>query len=148
MRIAAYQPDIALNVGALIRLCACLDAGLDVIEPCGFPFSLGAVRRSAMDYVDLVDIRRHVSWEGYQRDRGDGRLILLTTRAARRYDAVDYQPSDTLLLGRESAGAPESVHDVVDERVVIPMADGARSLNVAMAAAIVLAEAKRSAAGR
>ena len=142
MRIAAYQPDIALNVGALIRLCACLDAGLDVIEPCGFPFSVTAVRRSAMDYADLVEIRRHASWEAFNAHR-DGRLILLTTAGATAHWDLDYRMDDILLVGRESAGAPPEVHAAADARVKVPMATGARSLNVAMAAAIVLAEAQR-----
>ncbi|MBX2856181.1 MAG: tRNA (cytidine(34)-2'-O)-methyltransferase [Rhodobacteraceae bacterium] len=147
MRLAAYEPDIALNVGAMLRLCAGFDLGFDVIEPCGFPFSIKAVRRSAMDYAELVDIRRHTSWTAFQSARAEatdsGRLVLLTTRGARSYLDLEYQSGDVLLVGRESAGVPEHVHEAVDARVVIPMAPGARSLNVAMAAAVVTAEARR-----
>ena len=147
MRLAAYEPDIALNVGAMLRLCAGFDLGFDVIEPCGFPFSIKAVRRSAMDYAELVDIRRHTSWTAFEAARAEapvpGRLVLLTTRGAQSYLDLSYRANDVLLVGRESAGVPEHVHEAAEARVVIPMAAGARSLNVAMAAAVVASEALR-----
>ena len=147
MRLAAYEPDIALNVGAMLRLCAGFNMGFDVIEPCGFPFSIRAVRRSAMDYAELVDIRRHTSWAAFQAARAEAppppRLLLLTTKAAHSYLEFTYQPSDLLLVGRESAGVPDEVHNAADARLLIPMAAGARSFNVAMAAAVVAAEARR-----
>ena len=126
-----------------MRLCACLGVGLDVIEPCGFPLGDRAVRRAAMDYAAQVEMRRHDSWTSYLAARAGGRLLLLTTHGAARYTDVAYQPDDTLLLGRESAGAPEEVHAQADARLVVPMASGARSLNVVVAAAMVLGEALR-----
>ncbi len=131
-----------------MRLCACLGVGLDVIEPCGFPLGDRAVRRAAMDYAERVDIRRHDSWAEYLAGRsGGGRLLLLTTRGAVRYTAVDYRSDDTLLVGRESAGAPEEVHAAADARLIVPMAARTRSLNVVAAAAMVLGEALRQTAG-
>lgn len=143
MRLAAFQPDIAQNLGAMIRLCACMGVPLDVIEPCGFPLSLKALRRAAMDYVNLADITHHDSWEAYQDARSTGRLILLTTGGAENLWSFSFRADDTLLTGRESAGVPQSVHDTADARVMIPMPGGGRSLNVSHAAAIALAEASR-----
>ncbi len=147
MRIAAYQPDIAPNVGALIRLSACFAAPLDVIEPCGFPFSLKAVRRAALDYADLAELARWDSWEAYFRDGPPGRIVLLTTAAETPVWDFAFRPDDRLLLGRESAGVPADVHAAADARVVVPMPGGGRSLNVAMAAGIALAEATRQMRG-
>ena len=142
--LAVYQPDIALNLGAMIRLGACFNAPIEVIEPCGFPFSLRAVRRSAMDYAELAEIRHRSSWAAFLAERPRGRLILLTTAAnAAPLWSARFEESDCLLVGRESAGAPPEVHEAADLRLRIPTASGARSLNVAMAAAIALAEAKR-----
>jgi tRNA (cytidine/uridine-2'-O-)-methyltransferase len=143
MRLAAYQPDIALNVGALIRLSACFATPLDIIEPCGFPFSLRAVRRAAMDYADLADLTRWDSWEAYLRGGPPGRIILLTTSAEIAVWDFPFLAADRLLLGRESAGVPPGVHAAADARVAIPMPGGGRSLNIAMAAGIALAEATR-----
>jgi len=145
MRLALYQPDMAPNLGAAMRLCACLGVPLDVIEPCGFPLGDSGLRRAAMDYAGLVEARRHVSWERFLKDlRVEGRrLILLTTRGAVPHLAHGFTARDTLLLGRESAGVPQEVHDCADARVVIPMAAAARSLNVVNAGAIVLGEALR-----
>lgn len=143
MRLAAYQPDIALNVGGLIRLAACFAVPLDVIEPCGFPFSLKAVRRAAMDYADIADITRWDSWDAWRSGAPGGRIVLLTTAAATPVWDFEFRPDDRLLLGRESAGVPPDVHAAADARIAIPMPGGGRSLNVAMAAGIVIAEATR-----
>lgn len=143
-RLAVYQPDIAPNLGAMIRICACFDAAVDVIEPCGFPFSQRALRRAAMDYLDLAQIYHWASWERYLQDRPAGRLLLLTTAedAAPLWSArID--ATDIFVVGRESAGAPEAVHQAADLRLRIPIASAARSLNVVTAAAIALAEARR-----
>ncbi len=131
-----------------MRLCACLGVGLDVIEPCGFPFLDKAVRRAAMDYADGVEMRRHDSWADYLAACSPGgRLVLLTTAGAVRHTDVDYRVEDTLLVGRESAGAPAEVHAAAAVRARVPMRLGARSLNVVTASAIVLAEALRQTAG-
>ncbi|MEM1421197.1 MAG: TrmH family RNA methyltransferase [Pseudomonadota bacterium] len=142
MRLAVFQPDIAANLGAMVRLCACLDVPMDVIEPCGFAFSVKALRRAAMDYGELADVTRWDDWNAFEAARS-GRLVLLTTSGAVSHDLSVYRPDDVLLVGRESAGAPPEVHQAADLRVRIDMAPGARSLNVGMAAAIVLAEARR-----
>lgn len=143
MRLALFEPDIPQNTGALLRLAACFGLGVDVIFPCGFIFDDARMRRAGMDYIDRVDIRRHTSWEAYQNRARTGRLILLSTKAAEPYHRFVFQPDDTLLLGRESSGVPDHVHDAADHRLVIPLQAGMRSLNVAMAAAIVAAEAQR-----
>jgi tRNA (cytidine/uridine-2'-O-)-methyltransferase len=144
MRLALFEPDNPQNAGALVRLAACFGAALEVIEPCGFPWDDRRLRRVAMDYVDLVPIERHASWARF-RATSKGRLVLLSTKGPERYDRFAFRPDDTLLVGRESAGAPADVHAAADARLVIPMAPGARSLNIVTAAAIVLAEAKRQA---
>lgn len=143
LRIAAYQPDIAQNLGSMIRLSACFDTPIDVIEPCGFPFSVKALRRAAMDYADIADITRHDSWERYIDNKPKGRVILMTTRGASPLWDFSFQAGDTLMMGRESAGVPDEVHNFADAAVIIPMPGGGRSLNVAMSAGIALAEAKR-----
>ena len=145
MRLALYQPDIPQNTGAILRLAACFGLPVDVIEPCGFIFDDRRLRRAGMDYLEHVDLHRHRSWQAYLSARaGDaGRLVLLTTRAAMPHVECRFQPSDSLLLGRESAGVPDEVHGAADLRVRIPMRAGLRSLNVAMAAAIVAGEAMR-----
>ena len=143
MRIALYEPDIPQNSGAILRLAACMDVAVDIIEPCGFVLDDNRLRRAGMDYLDLVTVLRHKSWSAFREGERTGRLILLTTCGTEPYHRFSYAPNDTLLLGRESAGVPPSVHEAVDARVVIPMASGARSLNVALAAAIVLGEALR-----
>lgn len=143
MKIAAFEPDIPQNLGALIRLSVCFGASIDVIEPCGFPFSIKAVRRAAMDYADHAEMRRWDSWAQFQAQRAPGRLLLLTTAAAAALWEHRFAPTDVLLLGRESAGAPREVHDAADRRLIIPMEPPARSLNVATAAAIALGEWRR-----
>jgi tRNA (cytidine/uridine-2'-O-)-methyltransferase len=147
MRLALYEPDIPQNLGAFIRLAACLATPLDVIEPCGFPVDDKRIRRAAMDYYDLAALRRHASWAAFQRDRPAGRLVLLTTAGAVPLPQARFQADDTLLLGRESAGVPAEVHAAADLRVRVPMQEGARSLNVALAAAMVLSEALRQTSG-
>lgn len=143
-RLALYQPDIPQNAGTLMRLGACTGVGLDIIEPCGFILDDKRMKRSVMDYADHADVTRHVSWNAFQAQRR-GRLVLLTTRAAVPYTQVAYHPDDILLLGRESAGVPDEVYDAADVRVLIPMMPGTRSLNVAIAAAMVLGEVLRQA---
>jgi tRNA (cytidine/uridine-2'-O-)-methyltransferase len=145
MRLALYQPDIPQNTGAILRLAACLGFPVDVIEPCGFAFDDRRLRRAGMDYLDHVELHRHRSWDAYRAARAGeaGRLVLLTTKAGAPHTDVRYEPSDSLLLGRESAGVPEDVHAAADLRIRIPMRAGLRSLNVAMAAAIVAGEAMR-----
>lgn len=143
MLLCALQPDFAHNLGALIRLGACFGAPVHVIEPCGFPFSLKAVRRAGLDYVDQTVIVRHDSWPAFRRDRPPGRLVLLTTQGAGPLWEFAFRPGDVLMLGRETAGAPTEAHADADARIFIPMRRGARSLNMAMAAAIALGEAAR-----
>jgi len=142
LRLALYQPDIPQNAGSLMRLCACLGVAMDIVEPCGFLLSDRNFRRAGMDYRSGVDLTRHDSWEAFRRNRS-GRVLLLTTKGAQPYTDFAYAPSDTLLVGRESAGVPETVHAQVEARLVIPMRAGMRSINVAQAAAMVLGEALR-----
>ncbi len=143
MRLCAYQPDIALNLGAMIRLSACFGIPLDIIEPCGFPLSLKALRRSAMDYADIADMTRHDSWDTYLSDKPQGRLVLMTTRATETLWDFQFQPTDTIVMGRESAGVPQEVHDRCDALVKLPMFGEARSLNVAMCAGMAVSEGLR-----
>lgn len=143
MRLALFQPDIPQNLGAAVRLAACLGAPLDVIEPCGFPLSDKALKRAALDYGPLAQVRRYPSWAGFLGGRPPGRLVLLTTRGAKSLYDFAFAADDILLMGRESAGVPEEVHAAAGARVLIPLAAGARSLNVVNAAAIALAEALR-----
>ena len=147
MRLALYQPDIPQNLGAFIRLAAGTGVPLDIIEPCGFPVNDKRIRRAAMDYFDLAAIVRHASWASFCRDRPPGRLVLLTTAGETVFPKVSFQTNDTLLLGRESAGVPQDVHDAADLRLRIPLQPGARSLNVALAATMVLSEALRQTNG-
>lgn len=147
MRLALYEPDIPQNLGAFIRLSACFDVPLEIIEPCGFPVDDKRIRRAAMDYYDLARLTRHASWQAFRRDKPPGRLVLLTTRAAETFPAVEFRPDDILLLGRESAGVPDEVHDAADLSLRIPLKPGARSLNVALAASMVLSEALRQTSG-
>jgi tRNA (cytidine/uridine-2'-O-)-methyltransferase len=140
MRIALYQPDIAGNVGTILRTAACLGAGVDLIEPMGFPWSDRALARAGMDYRDAADVLRHADWAAFL-DRLPARLVLFTTKGAARLDKATFVATDTLLFGSESAGVPEAVHAAADLRVAIPMRPGLRSLNVAVSAGIALAEA-------
>jgi len=149
MRLALFQPDIPQNLGAALRLGACLAVPIDVIEPCGFPFSDREVRRAAMDYGPMAQVTRHASWSAFLgRHRGEERrLLLFTTRAAQPFQAFDYRPDDVLLFGRESAGVPDEVHAAAQARLVIPLAPGARSLNLTLSAAMALSEALRQTNG-
>jgi|SRR5215470_16928882 len=151
MRFALYEPDIPQNTGTILRLAACLDVPVDIIEPCGFVFDDRRLRRAGMDYLDAVDLTRHSSWNAYRVWRAGteraGRLILLTTKGDTRYTEFPYAPFDTLLFGRESGGVPPEVHGAADARLVIPMRQGLRSLNIAVAAAMVLGEALRQTKG-
>jgi tRNA (cytidine/uridine-2'-O-)-methyltransferase len=142
MRLALFEPDIPQNAAAIIRLGACLNIPVDIIEPCGFLFSEAGFRRAGLDYVELADLRRHSSWQAF-REALAGRLVLLTTRATLAHTGFAFATSDTLLLGRESAGVPDFVHEAADARIRIPLKPGLRSLNVAQAGAMVLGEALR-----
>jgi tRNA (cytidine/uridine-2'-O-)-methyltransferase len=149
MRIALFEPDIPQNTGTILRLAACLGVEAHIVEPAGFPTSDRAFRRAGMDYLDRVTIRRHVSWaefDAWRRVEG-ARLLLFTTAAATSYLDHAYRPDDILLFGRESAGVPDSVHRAADARLLIPMREGLRSINVAMAAAMALGEAMRQTGG-
>ncbi len=145
MRIALYQPDIPQNTGTILRLCACLNVEAHIIEPAGFPVSDRHFRRAGMDYLDQVTIVRHESWTKFQEWRVTTpcRLILFTTRASKPYLELRFGAGDVLLFGRESAGVPDEVHDAADERALVPIAPGMRSLNVAMTVAMALGEALR-----
>lgn len=148
MRLVLFEPDIPQNTGTLLRLAACWNLSVDVIFPCGFIFDDRRMKRAGMDYIDAVDIERHASWSAYQAWRAEnaavaGRLLLLSTKAASPYHAFAFRENDSLMVGRESSGVPEDVHSAADHRLVIPLRAGMRSLNVAMAAAIVAAEAMR-----
>src|ERR1043166_2456399 len=145
MRIALFQPDIPQNTGTILRLCACLNVEAHIIEPAGFPVSDRHFRRAGMDYLDQVTIVRHASWSKFEQWRHDQmlRLILFSTKGALPYLKHRYAASDILLFGRESAGVPDEVAAAADARLVIPVASGLRSLNVAMAAAMALGEALR-----
>ena len=147
MRLALFEPDIPQNLGAFIRLSACLAVPLDLIEPCGFPVDDKRIRRAAMDYYDRATIVRHASWSAFRRDRLPGRLVLLTTKGATTFPGVAFAADDILLFGRESAGVPDDVHETADLRLRIPLQPGARSLNVALAAAMVVSEALRQTLG-
>jgi tRNA (cytidine/uridine-2'-O-)-methyltransferase len=145
MRIALYQPDIAQNTGTILRLAACLGVEAHIIEPAGFPVSDRAFRRAGMDYLDQVQLLRHVTWAAFEEWRRAHalRLVLFTTRAERSYLDHRFSGNDVLLFGRESAGVPEEVHAAADARLLIPMRPGLRSLNVAMACAMAAGEALR-----
>ncbi len=149
MRLALYQPDIPQNTGALLRLAACLGVAVDIIEPCGFPLSEKSLRRTGMDYVELVDLTLHPNWDAFwaATRAQQGRLVLLTTKAAQTHIKTKYTDNDVLLLGRESAGVPDEVRQTAAVSVRVPLMPPARSLNVAMAAGIVLSEALRQTGG-
>ena len=143
MRLALFQPDIPQNTGAIIRLTACFGIPLDIIEPCGFILSDAKLRRSGMDYLNLANIKRHVSWDAFIKERKQSRLVLVTTRAKNSLKQFSFNDNDTLILGRESSGVPQAVHNAIPEKVRIPMDKKARSLNVSIAAGIILWEALR-----
>ncbi len=147
MRIALYQPDIPQNAGTILRLGACLGVAVDLIEPAGFDASDRNLRRAGLDYLEHVQLVRHRSWEAFLAERAPGRLVLLTTKGEGSYLEFAFRVDDVLLLGRESAGAPEHVHARADARVRIPMRRDLRSLNIAVAAAMVLGEGLRQVGG-
>lgn len=145
IRIALYQPDIAGNTGTILRLAACLGVGVDIIEPAGFDLSDRNLKRAGMDYLEMAALTRHLdfaAFDAWRRTEGR-RLILFSTRAALPYTDFAFRAGDILLFGRESAGAPDHVHDSADARLLIPMPGGGRSLNVALSAAMAVGEAIR-----
>lgn len=143
IRLALYQPDIPQNVGAAMRLCACLGIPLDIIEPCGFPWDARKIRATALDYIDHVALTRHDSWSSFHTKTDQNRLILMTTKTDLPYWDAEFQAGDILLAGRESAGVPDEIHEAATLRVTIPMIGAMRSLNVINASAMILGEAKR-----
>ena len=147
MKIILYQPDMAGNLGAVMRSCACFGVPLEVIEPCGFPLTAKALRRTAMDYGAPETLKRHSSWENFNETRESGRLVLFTTKGATPLTDFKFRPDDRLLFGRESAGVPEAVHAAADARVIIPIAGGARSFNLATSVAIAAFEGLRQTDG-
>ena len=147
MRLALFQPDIPQNVGACIRLGACFGVELHVIEPTGFRFDDRAMKRAALDYGPLSHLVRHADWDVFQAARGPGRLVLFTTKAAQRLDDFQFRPDDTLLFGRESAGAPDVVHAAADARVFIPIRAETRSLNLSVSAGLALYQALNQTGG-
>ena len=143
MKIILYQPDMAGNLGAVMRSCACFGIELEVIEPCGFPLTSKALRRTAMDYGAPETLKRHSSWDNFAASGESGRLVLFTTKGATPLTDFEFRSDDQLLFGRESAGVPEAVHETSDARVIIPIAAGARSFNLATSVAIAAFEGLR-----
>jgi tRNA (cytidine/uridine-2'-O-)-methyltransferase len=142
MRIALFQPDIAGNVGTILRLAACFGVAVDIVEPCGFPFSERSLKRAGMDYAPQAEIVRHTDWNRFRASL-TGRLVLLSTKGHGTIADAGFLPGDTLMMGSESAGAPGFVHDAADVVARISLQPGFRSLNVAVAAGIALHEAMR-----
>ncbi len=149
MRLVLFQPDIPQNAGTLLRLCACLGVPVEVVEPCGFLWDDRRLRRAGMDYLEGVELTRHVSWQAFRQMQAGraGRLVLLTAHGDTPYADFAFAADDALLLGRESAGAPPEVHAAADARLRIPLRPGRRSLNVAVAGAMALGEALRQTDG-
>jgi tRNA (cytidine/uridine-2'-O-)-methyltransferase len=145
LRLALYQPDIPQNTGTMMRLAACLGVAVDMIEPAGFDVSDRNLRRAGLDYLDRLELTRHVSWRAFEAWRqGEGRrLVLATTKSSVSYAAFTFRANDILLVGRESAGVPDEVHAAAESRVAVPLRPGMRSINVALAAAMILGEALR-----
>ena len=145
IRIALYQPDIPQNTGTILRTAACFGISVDIIEPAGFELSDKALRRAGLDYLKHASLTRHHDWDAYLSwtNEADRRIVLFTSKATKTHTEFDFSESDILLMGRESAGVPETVHDAVDERIKIPIRDGMRSLNLAVACAIATGEALR-----
>ncbi|MEO9469446.1 tRNA (cytidine(34)-2'-O)-methyltransferase [Parasphingorhabdus sp.] len=145
MRVALYQPDIAGNLGTILRTCACMDVSVDIIEPCGFPFSDRSLKRAGMDYFEHVEFVRHVDWSAFLEfvDSQKARIVLLTSKSENPFHTFSYCDNDILLFGSESSGVPVDVHQRADERITIRMKDGMRSLNLAVSAGMALGEALR-----
>lgn len=145
LNLVLYQPDIPQNLGAVLRMAACFGARVHIIEPCGFPLDAARMRRAGMDYINHVSTHRHLNWQAFLDTRQDnpGRLLLLETNGDTCYTDFCYQPSDYIVLGQESAGTPRALYPQMDATLTIPMRSGMRSLNVAMSAALITAEACR-----
>ena len=145
MRIALYQPDIPQNTGNILRLAACLGLSVDIIEPTGYIFDDKRFKRSSMDYINHVDYKKYIDWDSFYKWSKEQhfRLILLTTKSQKKYYEYQYKNNDILLFGRESAGVPKKIHQCVNERLLIPMQKGLRSLNVSNAVSMVAGEAIR-----
>lgn len=145
LNIVLLEPDIPQNLGAMLRLSACMGCIVHVIEPCGFPLNDQKLKRAGMDYMDKATMVKHVNWAAFETYRAErmGRLFLLETDGRRNYAEVTYQPTDYVMLGRESAGTPPQFYDLADDTLYIPMREGMRSLNVAMAAGMLVAEVAR-----
>lgn len=143
MKVALYEPDIAGNVGTIIRMCACLGLDLDIIEPCGFPFDRNKIKKSGLDYIDKVRITRYISFKDFKENNKNARIVLLTTKASVEYVYYKFKENDILMVGRESAGVPDIIHDSVDGRVKIKMKENTRCLNVAISLSMVVGEAIR-----
>jgi tRNA (cytidine/uridine-2'-O-)-methyltransferase len=145
LRIALFQPDIPGNTGTILRLAACLGLAVDIIEPAGFDISDRNLKRAGMDYIASVALTRHVNWERFEsfRQAEGRRLVLASTKAALPYTRFAFQPGDILLFGRESAGVPDHVHAATQNRILVPMVEGQRSLNVAMSVAMIAGVALR-----
>ncbi|KZK77169.1 tRNA (cytidine(34)-2'-O)-methyltransferase [Pseudovibrio sp. Ad46] len=143
--IALYQPDIPQNTGTLLRLAACMDVTVHLIEPAGFPLSDHALKRAGMDYIERAKLQRHMDWESFREWQlaEKRRLILMTTKGSRPYTQFAFKKEDLILMGRESSGVPEDIHQVADARLLIPMKNGMRSLNMAVSTGMVLGEALR-----
>ena len=139
--IALYQPDIPQNTAAIIRLCSCFNTTLEIIEPCGFLLNDKRLKRVAMDYLDISKIVTYKSYKNFLINKKNSRIILMTTKAKKKYYNFKFKPRDTILLGRESEGVPKIVHDKAYQRLIIPLENNKRSLNIAMTAAITLSEA-------
>lgn len=149
LRLALYQPDIPQNTGTMLRMAACLGLAVEIVEPAGFDVSDRHLRRSGLDYLDHVAVTRHRSWSAFEAWRREAgiRLVLATTAGAVPYADFAFRDGDCIMMGRESAGVPEAVHAAADARVVVPVRPGLRSLNVAVAAAMVMGEALRRTGG-
>ena len=141
--IALYEPDIPQNTAAIIRTCACLGIKLEIIEPCGFHLSDKRFKRVVMDYMDWDKIEIHQNADEFFKAKKNRRVILMTTKASISYLKFKFEKEDTILFGRESAGVPENIHQLIKDRLKIPMNENARSLNIASSVAIVLAESLR-----
>lgn len=147
MRLALYQPDIPQNTGTILRTAACLRVPVDIIGPTGFDLSDRALRRAGLDYLGHAELMRHVDWTAFRDATAGSRIVLMTTHAAVPYTDFAFAADDVILLGRESSGVPDHVHAAADARLRIPLAAPLRSLNLAVAAAMVLGEALRQTGG-
>ena len=143
LKIALYQPDIPQNTAAIIRLCACFKTRLDIIEPCGFLLNDKKFKRVSMDYINSCEIKSYINFQEFMKNRNNGRIILMTTKAKTKYHNFKFNNNDTILFGRESAGVPKKIHQIIDQKLVIPIQKNTRSLNIVSSVAIVLSEALR-----